>query len=179
MNHYDTLGITPDAAPDAIRKAYRTAAGKYHPDRDGGDAERMAAVNQAYAVLMDPEQRALYDDPLTAEALQALEQLFASALDRGTDDPLTACRRQLFDARAQLTMTLGHMRGKTSSLSSKRSSVKAKAGFDLFAAVLERRIAAAEVEMMQLSHHLKVNARIGQLLENYEAGGVTAGWLSQ
>lgn len=62
-NYYDVLGVPRDATADDIKKAYRKLARKYHPDiSKAPDAEaRMQEVNEANAVLSDPEKRAAYD----------------------------------------------------------------------------------------------------------------------
>ncbi|MCX7912658.1 MAG: molecular chaperone DnaJ [Dehalococcoidales bacterium] len=63
-DYYAVLGVERDADEAAIKKAYRTLAMKYHPDRNPGDPEavaRMKEINEAYAVLSDPEKRRLYD----------------------------------------------------------------------------------------------------------------------
>lgn len=61
MSHYDVLGVAPAADEVRLRRAYVALARRYHPDRAGGDAERMRAVNEAWATLSDPERRAAYD----------------------------------------------------------------------------------------------------------------------
>jgi len=62
-DYYATLGVPREASADDIRKAFRKLARKYHPDvSKEPDAEaRMKEVNEAYAVLSDPEKRAAYD----------------------------------------------------------------------------------------------------------------------
>ena len=62
-DYYATLGVARDADAEAIKKAFRKLARKYHPDvSKEKDAEtRMKEVNEAYAVLSDPEKRAAYD----------------------------------------------------------------------------------------------------------------------
>lgn len=65
--HYELLRVSRREQPEGVRLAYRRLAQRYHPDRRQGsaDAERvMAALNEAYAVLSDPEQRAAYDRDL-------------------------------------------------------------------------------------------------------------------
>lgn len=61
MSHYDLLGVAPDADDATVRRAYVEQARRYHPDRAGGDAARMRAVNDAWATLRDPLSRAQYD----------------------------------------------------------------------------------------------------------------------
>lgn len=62
-DYYSTLSVARDATADQIKKAYRKLARKYHPDvSKEKDAEaRMKELNEAYAVLSDPEKRAAYD----------------------------------------------------------------------------------------------------------------------
>ncbi|MDH5576911.1 MAG: DnaJ domain-containing protein, partial [Betaproteobacteria bacterium] len=62
-DYYGVLGVGRDAPADEIRKAFRKLARKYHPDvsKEAGAEARMKEVNEAYAVLSDPEKRAAYD----------------------------------------------------------------------------------------------------------------------
>lgn len=61
-DHYQTLGVPKNAAPDEIKQAYRRLAAQHHPDR-GGDTAKFQEIQSAYAVLSDPEQRAQHDNP--------------------------------------------------------------------------------------------------------------------
>ena len=63
-DYYEVLGVSKDASEDDIKRAYRQLAKKYHPDLHPGDAEAekcFKEVNEANAVLSDPDKRAKYD----------------------------------------------------------------------------------------------------------------------
>ena len=63
-DYYKTLGLGKDASIDDIKKAFRKLAVKYHPDKNSGDKqaeEKFKEINEAYAVLSDPEKKAQYD----------------------------------------------------------------------------------------------------------------------
>lgn len=63
-DYYDVLGVSRTATDEELKKAYRKLAKQYHPDLNPGDKEAEAKfkeVNEAYAVLSDPEKRRNYD----------------------------------------------------------------------------------------------------------------------
>lgn len=65
-DYYEILGVKKDASLEDIKKAYRSLALQYHPDRVPADKkkeaeERFKEISEAYAVLSDSQKRALYD----------------------------------------------------------------------------------------------------------------------
>lgn len=75
-DYYQILGVSRDASQDDVKKAYRRLARKYHPDLNPGDKtaeEKFKEINEAYAVLGDPEKRAEYDRAGTAYEFPGFE----------------------------------------------------------------------------------------------------------
>ncbi|CAN4120143.1 unnamed protein product [Withania somnifera] len=58
---YEILGVSKNATEDEIKKAYRKAAMKNHPDK-GGDPEKFKEIGQAYEVLSNKHKREIYDE---------------------------------------------------------------------------------------------------------------------
>ena len=65
-DHYTLLGVPRNASPDQLRRAYREAAQRLHPDKNVavGETELFLDVGRAYETLIDPEARAAYDAEL-------------------------------------------------------------------------------------------------------------------
>jgi curved DNA-binding protein len=64
QDYYQTLGLTRNASQPEIKKAFRKLAREHHPDKRPGDAaaeRRFKEINEAHAVLSDPEKRRKYD----------------------------------------------------------------------------------------------------------------------
>jgi molecular chaperone DnaJ len=65
-NHYETLEISPAATQSEVKQAYRRLAKRFHPDSNQAmiSDDRIVAINAAYEVLGDPQQRKYYDRQL-------------------------------------------------------------------------------------------------------------------
>ncbi len=63
-DYYETLGVSRDASPDEIKKAYRTLARKHHPDVNQGDKgaeSKFKEINEAFEILGNPQKKGQYD----------------------------------------------------------------------------------------------------------------------
>ncbi len=62
-DYYEILGVHPRADQEIIERVYRLMAKRYHPDnKQTGDAEKFDLLTEAYRVLSNPKNRAIYDD---------------------------------------------------------------------------------------------------------------------
>ncbi len=85
MSLYDDLGVSKDATPEDIKRAYRKKAAKAHPDRASGSVVLFQKIQAAHDILMDAEARARYDQFGTTDKLpdikgMAIQQLCGLAV---------------------------------------------------------------------------------------------------
>src|SRR5918994_7845827 len=93
INYYEVLGVPREAPQADIRNAYRNLAKQRHPDHPGGSAEEFSLLQEANAVLSDPNRRRQHDEAL--DLAHAADQLAGLNLDFGSvEDELSAKRRE-------------------------------------------------------------------------------------
>jgi len=94
-DYYAILGVGRDADDKVIKSAYRKLAMKYHPDRNPGKEkeanEKFKEINEAFAVLGDPEKRKQYDQFGT---VGDVGDIFASSYTRPTVEDLMRSYRR-------------------------------------------------------------------------------------
>lgn len=93
MDHYEALGVSPNAPESVIRAAYKARIRETHPD-SGGRPEEAQAVNDAFGVLSDPEKRASYDRTREPEAPPTGPQTASSAPTRAASGAPSTPRSQ-------------------------------------------------------------------------------------
>jgi hypothetical protein len=73
VDYYELMQISQSAELSTIQRVYRMLASRYHPDNpETGDTNKFLRLQEAYAVLSDPEQRAAYDAQCNQERLQPM-----------------------------------------------------------------------------------------------------------
>jgi curved DNA-binding protein CbpA len=111
---YETLGVDEHATEEQLKRAYRKAAMRFHPDRNVGNEkaahEKFQELKEAYAILSDPAQREVYDR-IFAEEMQRFEtqrqQEEAEREAREAEE--RAAREALYRERVSLAMQFASM----------------------------------------------------------------------
>src|SRR5919206_4838159 len=94
INYYQVLGVSRDASQSEIKNAYRKLAKDRHPDRPGGSEAEFNRLQEAHAVLADPNRRRQHDEAL--DLAHAADQL-AGVIDVDwgkLEDELSQKRRE-------------------------------------------------------------------------------------
>lgn len=180
MNHYETLGVASDASPDEIKRAFRKKSSQHHPDKPGGNAEAMAAVNAAYECLGDPVRRLGYDqtgrDPAQGPTLDdvaehALQSLIRQILEDSPEGNLV----KLLDGHItraitgiQQDLTIKERRVARLGKQLDRVVRKSAGRTSLFNRVLQQQIQQAESEIAQGRQQLEVSQRSLEILRDHE-----------
>lgn len=92
-DHYDLLGVPPNADRRTIQRAFRKKAAASHPDR-GGSNEMMFRLNEAWRILSDPDLRRSYDASRTTSYKDRQEQTTRQDRRREEHDASEATRRK-------------------------------------------------------------------------------------
>ena len=89
MSYYSTLGVSSNATPQEIKKAYKKASMQHHPDR-GGNSNEFVKIQEAYETLRDPAKKQQYDNPQPqqqhhpfGQQHQSFEDMFGGAFGFG------------------------------------------------------------------------------------------------
>lgn len=91
-NYYEVLGVRRESSQAEIRNAYRNLAKTLHPDHPGGSAEKFSRIQEANAILSDPDRRREHDEEL--DLAHAADQLAGLNFDfDGAEDELSSRRR--------------------------------------------------------------------------------------
>lgn len=181
---YETLGVAREASADEIRIAFRRAASTAHPDK-GGDTERMAAINEAYTLLSDPERRKRFDEtgetkeqaPLEAEAISALADVFKKAIEQEQHGIIEFARLMTENTRQQIVRNRASAIAKKEKLSKKRMRVRVKGeAANLVHALIDAQIGAATKQVEALDRALLVADAVTKLLDAYEEDALAPEW---
>ncbi len=105
INYYEVLGVPRNASQAEIKNAYRNLAKERHPDHAGGSKVEFSRLQEANAVLSDPNRRRQHDEAL--DLAHAADQLAGLNLDFGSLDDEVSSKRREREARESSGPSLG------------------------------------------------------------------------
>lgn len=186
MTHYETLGVTPTADDAEIKRGYRRAARRAHPDQ-GGSVESMQAVNRAYDVLRDPERRTFYDATgldspeaippeqlqdqlINAQAEDCLRQVLKQVLDAESDRMLFKQAQAMLDGGTQkTTKAISSAEYRLKKLQARRDRVTVADGQrNALHLLIDGEVAGLQETIHQATHDRKVIQAAAVLLKAYD-----------
>ena len=87
-SHYEILGISKDASEIEIKKAYRSASLKYHPDRNSSKeaVTKIQEINEAYEILSDNDKKTEYDNQLNGVRTNPFQHQMNTNFNHGFGD---------------------------------------------------------------------------------------------
>ncbi|QJI53376.1 chaperone protein [Alteromonas phage vB_AcoS-R7M] len=163
MSLYEDLGVTEDATPQEIKKAFKSRSLKNHPDK-GGNSEDFNRINAAYLVLRDPEKRKRYDETGEVESntgptkMEIATQLVAQNLFNVMEVHSFAKRNyfpdmvEAFAAKERsLNMAIDELKRKVVKFTYLKDNTKAS---ELFMTIMENKVHKMHKELEGLDEEL-------------------------
>jgi DnaJ-class molecular chaperone len=168
MKLYDILGVEKDASMDAIKKAWRRVAKKFHPDKKNGDKKKFQQAQEAYNVLKDQESRDHYDatgdvkkDVDSSESM--LLEIFAAFIEHGDldGDIIDSIRSKIKEHIATVNAQIIIVKKEIKKLNSLLGRVTSQQQENLFDMVLRAKLEAQE---SKVDAKTKQQAQLNELL---------------
>lgn len=176
MHLYDELGVASTASTKEIKKAYRSNAQKYHPDKDGGDPEKFHTITVAYQTLKDKEQRQRYDE--TGEykgaepddIAEKITGLFLEIVSSGDykGDLVKRCRKLIDREEAILSATKADVEAEVDRLEAVLPRISFSGeGKNLFEEAVNARIKSLSAQLGLVAQKTKELEEIRKTLSSY------------
>lgn len=177
MNPYEELGVSKDADAGVLKRARRRLAKKLHPDRNPDGAARMAVINLAFDILMDPVRRANFDQtghervqPLEEKARSIVLQLFlAISQERTKTNVPKRVIQQLEQSLEQQQRNqkegeriLGHFEDRLADVATTDT-------VDLWRGVIEQQIAGTKLKLGQNEQEIAATTRAIEIAKCYRS----------
>ena len=190
LDLYKILGLSRDATPADVQRAYRKASKKAHPDMPEGSPEKFSLVKLAKDVLGDERRRASYDqtgsveppEPDNTEAAArnaafgaiayVVEQIDARGASYREFDIVGDAKRRLQEQKRQIEANLSKSRFNTAHVEDLVKRFKPKKGkADFITPMLNARLAAMRQDTARIEQNLKEAERAIELLGDVEFDG--------
>lgn len=177
MDPYQVLGVPREASPDLIRAAYRRAAARTHPDREGGSEAAFNEVSEAFQILTHPARKKLFDETgatavvrerdIQAEAREQVVVCLSSVLEQVDPEAgkniLSLARGSVVHKQAEVKAKLEEMNEKSVRISNLLRRTK---NLDkIVVAGLERAKAQIETQKADIHGYLKMTEEMLRIFD--------------
>ena len=183
MNLYEELELQKDCTAEEIKQQFRSLANKYHPDKQGGDAEKFKRIKLAYEVLSDPKRREDYDKTgntkppsnFRSDAFEQLSIIFdgiVSQFDVDNEHLINIMKNEVINLLINAKNGQAACEQSLHRLNVVRNKLKRKnnEGDDMLRYFLERKISIREQELSEFPDRIQSFGVMLEILENYEYG---------
>lgn len=182
FNPYETLGVSKEATPEEIKKAFKKEAKKTHPDA-GGNPDDFNDTRRAMAILSDPKRRERYDrtgndeetveDRASIRIIAELVEAVAEHDDFDVTDDLVEIMKKLINERiAKITIGIGGLKAKVNRQNKllKRFKKKNKNSekSDLIGAMFKSKIIDLEEAIRDLEKQKSDHKEAHSIVSDYE-----------
>lgn len=179
---YEVLGLPRDAAPEAIRYAYRKLAQLHHPDK-GGDEKKFKEVALAYEILSNPERRKAFDEGKLDEdgkpmrkakdvVMHAMQDIIQQFADKEVN-LVKAIRDAVAEGRAECQKNLENSRVSSRKVEKRMKALVYKGKEDSpLHMMLGQRLQALERERKMHEFGLEIAKEAEALINQYEDNGI-------
>lgn len=179
---YEILGVDKSADRDAIKAAYRKAAQRTHPDREGGSEAEFKKVKHAFEVLHDPERRKQYDETGVsgdgqketpeADANRIIQSMLERYIEKALcQDPLKFMRGELARVKAEQQQALRQLNKKLEKTRKLMDHLVSKTKSDTVELLIQVTLAKINREVLGSSHIVTACDVAMGILESYDYTG--------
>lgn len=179
---YEILGIGRSASSDEIQQAYRKAAQRTHPDKEGGSEADFKEVKHAFEVLHSAERRKQYDETGAsgdsqketpeADAMKIIQSMLEHYIEKALgQDPLKFMRKELVRVKAEQQEALRSLAKKLEKTKKLMSHLVAKNKSDTVELLMQVTLNKMNQEVLGRSHVVATCDAAVAMLDPYDYTG--------
>lgn len=182
-DYYEILGVDKSATFKEIKAAHRKLVKKHHPDKNGGEhSEEFINIQQAYTVLSDDKERALYDEYGFSHGdsdITKIQVLVADMLCRFISKNIPPTQI-VFEMERELETGVGNLTEERlaqedaiDKFRAQKDSLKATDGLklDIIGNTLMELIRQTQGEINLIKHEIEIRDKLLDMISNYEKTG--------
>lgn len=176
-NLYDTLGVDKNASADEIKKAYKKEASIHHPDKQGGDNDKMTQIVHAYSVLGNAGKKDRYDktgedteQPFDKKFAEFVQMFFMKIIEQERDVEKVDLMKKLKDIARQNIAGTKQLRGENEGKKKKLEKVLVRLEAkkeNRISFIITANIDNIKLEIGALDEHLDFMKDVMECLDSY------------